>query len=403
MAQDKQFSGLNGLRAAACLSVILHHVFLKLDFRAQEPLLQFLWYIVWKGNIGVSIFFVLSGFLLSYPFWNNYLSGAAFPGIKNYIIKRAARIMPGYYLALGASVIVTYAFSQDFEFAARRIITGFTFTSGFHYTTFFPVSINAPLWSISFEVFSYILMPVFFYLLYRIFYKKRSFGIGIVYWLIVFIFIIGINQLINIHFMTDNIRKGWEFGKVGGAKLWMPGYNPVGFFGQFMCGIFAAGIYVFLAGKDALREKLARRGVFDIGVLVIVIAMIAVFLRMPFDFMNLQNQPYYFPVIAVMLMLLVVGLVNSRIAGKILDVGFMRFTGKISFGLYIWHYLIIHLISFTVYPGYMNDPCIKNWRTWLVMSIVLIALSYAAATISYYVIEKPVLDRAHKYAKKNSA
>ncbi len=403
MMSDKQFSGLDGLRATACLMVLTLHVFLRLDIRSQKQWLQVIWFLDVKTNLGVTLFFVLSGFLLSYPFWKNYLSGAQFPDIKNYLIKRAARILPGYYAAFTASIIVTFAFGRELEYAVRRIIAGYTLTSGFHYTTFFPTTVDSPLWSISFEVFSYILMPMFFFILFRGVTGKRSFLKGISYWLLVFLFIIGINQLIHMFLTPDNIGRGAQFGKIGQAKAWMPGYNPIGFFGHFLFGIFAAGINAYLARNEALREKLANRKIFDIGVLVAAVMIIVFTLQVPFFYTFFQGQPYSFPFATVLLMFLIVALVNSRRAGKILDCRFMRFTGKISFSLYIWHYIIMHLIEFTFYPGYTDDKGImKDWVTWLWVNAAMVAASYLIATISYTVVEKPILDRAHHYAAKPS-
>ena len=403
MTENTHFTGLNGLRAVACLMVLSMHVFLRLDVLSQVPLMQIFWVVNVKTNLGVSLFFVLSGFLLSYPFWRNYLSGSGFPSIRNYIIKRAARILPGYYAAFTVSIIVTFAFGQEFEYAARRIVAGYTLLSGFHYTTFFPTTVDSPLWSISFEVFSYVLMPVFFFLLFFFFSSKPGFAKGMIFWIAAFMFIISVNQLIHIFLTPDSMGRGAAFGKIGQAKAWMPGYNPVGFFGHFMFGIFASGICAALAVKDRLREKLTRHNVFDIGAIVIVLITIAFTIQVPFFHTFLQKQPYSYPIATFLLMLFVVALVNSRRAGRILDCRFMRFTGKISFGLYIWHYIIMHLIDFLFYPGYTSEtPIMKEVLPWIGLNAAMLAAAYTVATISYYFIEKPVLDSANRFVGKRT-
>jgi len=399
MSNTTHFSGLNGLRAISCLLVILSHVFLTLDYTVQGPLLQFLSYFFWKIGIGVSIFFVLSGFLLSYPFWERYLSNQDFPDIKDYAIKRAARIMPGYYAALIVSLLVVYAFNQPMEYAVRRIVTAFTFTSGFHYTTFFSSRVDAPLWSVSFEVFSYVLMPVFFFLIFKSTGRKSSFLKGASSWIAVFAVMIGINHLIHVYFTPDNINRGWQYGIIGGAKAWMPGYNPVGLFGHFIFGIIAAGITSALSRNEGLTSKLTRMRVFDIAVPVLMLIIIAMVILAPEEKVSRRMQPYYFPSVTVLIMLLVVSLVNSVKAGKILDCRFMNFTGKISFGLYIWHYIIINIISFTVYPAYTNDQTMKNWVVWLGINAGMMAAAYIVATASFYFLEKPFLDRAHEHVR----
>ena len=395
MSDNRLFSGLNGLRAIACLSVILSHVFLTLDYHVQGPLLQFLFYFFWKIGIGVSIFFVLSGFLLSYPFWERYLSNREFPDIKDYAVKRAARIMPGYYAALIVSLIVVYAFHQPMEYAVRRIVTAFTFTSGFHYTTFFSSRVDAPLWSVSFEVFSYVLMPIFFFLIFRATGRRSSFLKGVSCWIAVFALMIALNHFIHVYFTPDNADRGWQYGIIGGAKAWMPGYNPVGLFGHFIFGILAAGITSAISRNEELKSKLTRMRIFDIAVPVLILAIIAMVILVPAEKVSLQLQPYYFPSVTILIMLLVVSLVNSVKAGKILDCRFLNFTGKISFGLYIWHYIIINLISFTVYPAYTNDQTMKNWSSWLAINAGMMVTAYIVATVSFYFLEKPFLDKVH--------
>jgi peptidoglycan/LPS O-acetylase OafA/YrhL len=357
-----------------------------------------------KTNLGVTLFFVLSGFLLSYPFWKGYLTGTGFPDIKGYILKRAGRIIPGFYLAFASAILIGYVFHRPYALALRRIIAGFTFTSGFHYTTLYPTDIDAPLWSVSFEVFSYLLMPVLFYLLYRLTSRAKIFRSSMTFWIIVFIALTGVNQLVHIFLTPDELRMWYETGAIIQAKSWMPGYNPLGFFGHFMFGIFAAGISAGLSNNPALCDRLSKRGIFDTSVIIIFIVMETVLFLIPVRsytgfYTFLQDQPYYFPVITPFLTLLVVGLVHSKKIGKMLDCRFMKFTGTISFGIYIWHFIIMNLISFTIYPSYQSRNSVTNWNLWLALNALMIVLTYITATLSYYLIEKPVLDWTHRLSK----
>ena len=74
--------GADGIRALACLAVIGHHLSQRLSMEAQSHGIQQVQAFFLMGNAGVSIFFVLSGFLLSYPFWKNYLNEQNFPNMK---------------------------------------------------------------------------------------------------------------------------------------------------------------------------------------------------------------------------------------------------------------------------------------------------------------------------------
>ena len=101
--------GADGLRALACLMVMAHHAFQRLNLPAQPEWFQTLQYWFLQGNTGVSVFFVLSGFLLATPFWSAWTSGERMPSLIDFAKRRAARIMPGYYLNL----LLTFAVSME--------------------------------------------------------------------------------------------------------------------------------------------------------------------------------------------------------------------------------------------------------------------------------------------------
>lgn len=397
MMHDDRFPGLDGLRAVACLFVIFHHVAQRIDIFAQHYVFQHIQLFFLMGNTGVSFFFVLSGFLLSYPFWKNYLTDSPFPNLKRYAYRRTARIVPGYYASLFAGTLMAFLFVPDMPHFGKRIVAGLTFTSGFHYVTLFPSVLNSPLWSISFEVFCYLLMPVFMFILFRLPGDERSFKKAMYYWIGVFLVVLGINQSIHIFFATDNVKTGWEFGITGGSKHWMPNYNPVGFFGHFVLGIFAAGISCHIKGN--VTQRATRWNVFDGIALVSVVGIVALlgYVSTKEEFTHsLQHQPYFFPYLTALIATLMIGLVHSNQSGKILDNRFMRFTGKISFGLYIWHYLIIQFISKYVLEDYANYMAIKDWRLGLGASALMMALAYAVATLSYSFLEKPFIEKARR-------
>ncbi|SEU09721.1 acyltransferase [Paenibacillus sp. NFR01] len=387
-----RFTGADGVRAIACLSVILHHVSQRLAMPAQKHWLQEVQSVVLLGNSGVSLFFVLSGFLLSFPFWSAYLENEAYPSIRTYALRRAARIMPGFYVSFLVCLLLVWRLDIPTEFLWRRIITGFTFTTGFHYTTFFPSDLNGPYWSISFEVFCYLLMPVGMALLFMLG-KRRSFLKALLFWIVAFGLMLVLNALVHKWFTPGENGRGWDFGQIGGAKYWMPNYNPIGFFGHFTIGIMAAGGMAAIMRRGTAIGRLRKLGLFDaVGVIALALAGLLIW-RMrhqgEFDF-SLQHQPYYFPAYAILFGVVLLSAPFSLMLGRLLDNRFFRFTAKVSFGLYIWHYLFIILIEKYGIKDYHYFGIQDVWR-WLGISVSVIAISYAAATISYYVIEQPFI------------
>ncbi|HMJ78070.1 MAG TPA: acyltransferase, partial [Iamia sp.] len=121
------FPALDGLRGLAAVLVVIFHVTGAVDrFSAWtwgEGLARF-------GNLGVALFFVLSGFLLSRPFFAAHLAEERPPQLGRYAIRRLARIVPAYWVALtvwlfvirdnpleggGAAYALLYGFGQAYD------------------------------------------------------------------------------------------------------------------------------------------------------------------------------------------------------------------------------------------------------------------------------------------------
>ena len=90
---------LDGVRAVACLLIYFYHLGLNV---IRPPL-------VVEGFTGVTVFFVLSGYLLYGPFAGALLGGRTFPGWRSYLIRRLTRIYPPYLASLAVYTAVRYA------------------------------------------------------------------------------------------------------------------------------------------------------------------------------------------------------------------------------------------------------------------------------------------------------
>lgn len=138
---DNRSAGLDALRSLACALVVVFHLrtMLVVDFGPLNPIIE-------GGNSGVFVFFALSGYLLYKPFVRGDVD------VRSYAIKRAARILPGYFVALVALVILTRS-PLPFEHPLPYL----TMSSSY----------NVPLlgflgnaWTLSAEVLFYVLLPL---------------------------------------------------------------------------------------------------------------------------------------------------------------------------------------------------------------------------------------------------
>lgn len=392
----KTLSGFDGVRAIACLMVILHHLWQRFDTSNAALPVRDLDALLEQGSAGVSAFFVLSGLLLSIPFWKNYLASRPLPDALEFARRRAVRIAPGFYASLLVCFLLSLVFVPDAQQPWLRLLAGLTFTSAFHYVTLFPVELNGPLWSIGFEVFCYALMPLGMWLLFARF-PQRGFWFAMRFWAGVLVAALIAHRLILTGLVPDNVNRGWDHGLIGGAKLWMPNYNAIGMFAHYLIGVLAAGLIV-----DRQRRGRNSSFAFDALALLAGAGVVAVmwFWRGSSDYAgSLLELPYRFPWFPGSIALLLVALPFSKVIGRVFDNAFMRYTAKISFGLYIWHYPILELLRLLHnadfrYAG-VRDPLTFAW-----LSALALTLAYAAATLSYRHIEAPFLEERPRAVPK---
>ncbi len=399
MQQQNRVAGADFLRAAACLLVLIHHLILRIDLtklgEGSRPTLTALRF----GNFGVAIFFILSGFLLALPFWRALDAGGAMPDLRIYALRRATRIVPGYWVALTAGFILSFTL---LEFALTpellmRYASGLFFMSQWHWRTFFPVEGNGPLWSISFEATSYVLLPVGFLWLFALPEKRRSPLVTRLAWLGIIVAALIGHETFRALAPPNEIDRGWQYGMHGGAKEWMPNYNPIGFFAVFALGSLAAGIQILLARK--------RRIWFDIIAFACLVAagfQLPLSTGGPWEAYGWLGIPYAFPLFPVLIAVALVSLSRSVLLAALLDNAFMRFAATISFGIYIWQDIVLTSMQ-TISPaifGIGKDDPLRDWFIGCTFATVIIFL---IASLSYFLLERPAIRRAARITRKNSA
>jgi ABC-type glycerol-3-phosphate transport system permease component/peptidoglycan/LPS O-acetylase OafA/YrhL len=388
--QPEVLSGADFLRAVACLAVVFSHYAQRLSPDGLPQWLSATKSFLMQGGYGVSAFFVLSGMLLSLPFWRKYLSLEPAPKFRVYLKRRFWRIAPGYYVAL----IAAFFFARTLETGDLmwwRLGSGLTFTSSFHYTTMFPTELNGPLWSIGFEFVAYLLLPLFMlglFLLRRHF--APSLGFGLVYWFVVLALVVGAHFWILHNLVPDSDRRSWNYGLIGGAKFWMPNYNPIGWFSHYIIGVLCAALIV-----HRQRSGAGKHLVFDGLVLVAMLGSVVwiAFMTTQNEFAySLGSQPYAFPLFPVLMAVLLFAGAFSKHIMRWLENPFIRTTARLSFGIYIWHYFIIEMMRLWHNEDFKYGGIGEIWY-WVGLCVFALSAAYGFAAWSYKHIEAPFLRR----------
>ena len=392
MNRANRLTGADGIRAIACLMVMAHHAFQRLAPWPQGPNAQELQKFILTGASGVAIFFVLSGYLLSEPFWRAWADDAERPSLRTFAIRRWARIAPAFWLNLVLIFGLSLWLVPDVPDRLLRFVAGFTFTSSLSWQTLFPVDINPPLWSIGFEVFSYALLAASAFVWFRL-PIRRTLIRGLGYWLLVLAAVVIGQSLLLAFGQTDLVGKGWDYGLYGGAKYWWPSYNPVGFFAIFVIGILAAGIST---GLGRWRSKLYQPTSWPLDLVVLGAMYLGVRMlwelraQPDFDF-SFPTMPFYFPFFPLLVGVILALAPHTRNVGKWLDNKTFRFVATISYGLYIWHYALLELARLTIWPDDFGTFGVLDGIDWLFRIVVIYTLAFVLATLSWYLFEKRIV------------
>lgn len=164
--QARRLTYLDGLRAVTAIYVVLCHAFLQVNFRPHPPgmavryCLQLLFY----GHYAVAMFIVLSGFCLMLPVVSE--DGALRGGAGRFLLRRARRIIPPYYAAIGFSLGLIWLLIGQKTGTHWDISIPVSGWSVFTHLIFLQdalgeeASINHVFWSIAAEWRIYFLFPV---------------------------------------------------------------------------------------------------------------------------------------------------------------------------------------------------------------------------------------------------
>jgi peptidoglycan/LPS O-acetylase OafA/YrhL len=344
-AYEKRIPSLDGLRCFSILFVIVSHVafnypgsvILRLDL----------------GSFGVNIFFVISGFLITFlllkeKIQNNFIS------LKNFYTRRILRIIPVAYLFLLVICILKYGFNLDFD--AGNISRAALFFENFGDHTSFTAT--GHYWSVSVEEQFYLLFP--------------------------FILTCGINLYVRIALLI--------FICVPLITYTYYHLNPhddiVAFVLFFLDGFFTHGLLAILTGSltALLCFQFPKRSFFSFTYPTLVqISLISAawYLNQQQLLLGINSI-----ISSILIAIFILSVINNKnnIVFKILNLRFIIYIGVISYSLYIWQQIFCFHQPWgnTTFPGKAIAP-----------NMILL---FIVAAASYHLYEKQFLKLKNRFS-----
>ena len=355
-------SQVDALRGWAILLVFFFHAWgISGGSAGSEPSLWFSY--VAAGRTGVTLFFVISGFLLSIPWLRAMQSpNVAMPSLKNYYAARILRIVPLYYLAVLMACVVSGSWSTGLK----------AFTFQFVGFEVFPFSVV--WWTLVTEVQFYLVLPIFIWLLACGGKSRVILLLVLMLWGSVYITQVLHNpsgEKIGSYLLTKSL-----FGRLP----------------AFLLGMLAA--WVFLKAKAL--TILNANGVRVLGAVIILLALFingavlrhTVLLGEWQSESNWHEHHIYEAILwSVVLLVLVLTrpLFHRVIANSVLAV-----VGKLSYSLYLWH---VPILFYVIYP---TKERIGEGFSETILAYVLtfaaLLISLMASLLTYKYIELPGLN-----------
>ncbi|NRQ49343.1 SGNH hydrolase domain-containing protein [Aeromicrobium stalagmiti] len=328
---------IDGLRAVAVMSVIGFHYFPGI-FRG--------------GFIGVDVFFVVSGFLITGLVAKRVQAGTF--TIRDFYVRRIRRIFPALIVVLVATLLGGWLvlFTDELRSLAREAGAGAFFVANFHFMAessyFDPGAYTKPLlhlWSLAIEEQFYLVWPLLMIVCLR---RSRRTALVVVAVLTVLSF------AFNLYLASADPSADY--------------YSPFTRFWQLSVG----GLLALAPSAGQVRSRVAAHVLSVVGLLVIAFGVLTVSSKVAYP-----GQWGLLPVLGAAMIIAAgpASVFNRRLLSMRLAVGI----GLISYPLYLWHWPMISLTTI-VERGFPSIP----------IRALMVLVAIGLATLTYFFVEKPV-------------
>lgn len=329
---------IDGLRAFAVIAVILFHY--------RVPNFD-------GGFVGVDVFFVISGYLISSIIFND-LDKNNFLFFVFYK-RRILRIFPALYFVIFISTMVSMIL-YDYESLTtfgKSVISIVVFASNFYFSKsigYFTLSSHQitllHTWTLALEEQFYFVFPIVIFLLHK--YQK----LNIKYYIVAALFL----SLSLCIILGETGKFQFTFYMLP-TRAW-----------EFLIGTLLAIRLFPKISNIKLCHFLSIVGFVSI---ILSIFLLSSVIKYP-------NLTTLFPVLGAALIIYCGESYSKSIANKFLKTPFIVFVGKISYSLYLWHWVLYVFYNYISLDDF-------NWLS----VIILLALSFLLSIFSWHFIEQP--------------
>lgn len=359
---------LNGVRAIGAFIVLISHIE---QIKSEFGLYTFYWSPI-PGRIGVVLFFVLSGFLISYLLISEREHFKTVH-IRHFYIRRILRIWPLYYLIVLLSLFVFNRIDfLEIPVKSDDVYRNFS-EKIFLYVCMLPNMVMIPYaaqaWSVGIEEQFYLIYPLLLKFI------KRTFLLLTLLVLVIFSpeVLSGLMALESIH---SNTRLLIILNLLNNFSI------------SFSCiAIGCAGAWLLKSRYTTILNLIYRKEAQIVSALVLAVL---------FFFTNENEVIGDVRVYATLFCVLIINMALNPQSVFNLENRVMNFLGRISYGMYMYHPVMI-VIALQMQRQLLGGD-FQHWPANLLLYVSSILFTILVSALSYNYIEKPFLQIKNRFS-----
>ena len=361
----KHLPALDGIRGLALLLVLLRHLFVRNPFAGGTGPVMVVTRLFATGWVGVDLFFVLSGFLITGILYDTLQTPHFF---RNFYARRALRILPLYYGVIAALMLVSLLLGYHWFLPGTLGLLAYSGTLHLQGTgpTNTPWINLTHMWSLQIEEQFYLVWPLTLFLLRT---RRR----------------------IAIAALAGALGSLLLRCTMVGTGVWHR--YPYCLYSWTPCRLdgLLLGAALAMSVRSAWRARTLRAapGVLLAGSAVSLVSIFAIPLYAPEAnaLVGIAAPMLYGITFAA---LLACALPVAGLTAKVLSVAALRFLGRLSYGLYVYHWLLHGMVDDRVHAWFAMRSPSKLLGTVGPGSVELL-LSIGIAWLSFHYFEAPIL------------
>jgi peptidoglycan/LPS O-acetylase OafA/YrhL len=359
MSKIVHFKGLNGIRAIAAIGVMLAHIFGDLGQLGLKKMPESLNI----ASLGVTIFFTLSGFLITFLLLKEKSSSEKNQiDISNFYVRRILRIWPLYFLYVIICLITYWFFSIDYD---KSMLFYYVFLlANVPLIMESTLPFIGHLWSVAVEEQFYLFWPWFS----KIDAKKILLYTILLAITLIFLkdlsYFIGNKYNYNIPLITLTVTR-------------------------FYCMLIGCIVAILYYQKSVWIEILTNKYVSILAWIIMLLAII--------DKFQISSALIDHEIMSIVTAIIILNQITEKNKIISLDNRFLDFFGKISYGIYVYHPIIIFL-TIKFFGKFKNDVLINYLLVFSVIFGSTIIVSY----LSFHFFENKFIRMKDKFSSVKS-